>query len=143
MLHVQLINAADTRDERDKKASMALRKCQGEINDLKFINKQLLSRIEGDARKLEGEKARMGQVLEQLGLSLGQEVDSKLLKLNPPSKLINFVPRIDIDTGLGKGYFLCCCPLKCFIYSVVGRTGKTFRLLPSRLPLLCGYDQTG
>eukprot|EP00158_Paraphelidium_tribonemae_P009285 Partr_v1_DN28823_c1_g1_i1_m33374 putative centrosomal protein 135kDa len=100
MLHLHLINAADARDEREKKAQLALRKYQNEIADLQFVNRQLVAKMDGDHRRAESERTRLAQVLDLMGAGVGVEIDSLALRRGVPSTLNNHLPRVDIDDHL-------------------------------------------
>lgn len=75
-LHLDLIKAADTRDDREKRMQIVFKKYQNEIADLKFLNKQQQSRIEMEQRKAESERFRLEQIMSMLGNVVGKEIDS-------------------------------------------------------------------
>ena len=100
MLHVHLINAADSRDEREKKLQLTMRKYQNEISDLQFMNKQLLAKMEAEQRKTDSERNRLGKTLEMVGISVGREIDAQYLKEQAASALSRNAAQIDIKQGL-------------------------------------------
>ena len=125
-LHLDLIRAADLRDERDRKAQLAFRKYQNEISDLKFLNKQLVAKVDEEQRKADAERFRLENIMNLVGATVGKEIEGtlrfpsthpsivaclpaafhhylgKFNKLKISAKLEDQVQRIDVETGLGK-----------------------------------------
>ena len=75
-LHLDLIRAADARDDRDRRTQLAVKKYQNELADLRFMNKQQQSRVEMEQRKAESERFRLEQIMAMLGSVVGKEIDS-------------------------------------------------------------------
>jgi hypothetical protein len=99
---MDLIAAADMRDEFERKSQMAVRRLQNDLTDVKFINRQLMAKIEKDQQRSEAERFRMEQVLQMVGFAASKEVDGTFLKgkIKAPAKAIDQIQRIDIETGL-------------------------------------------
>lgn len=105
---MDLISAADMRDDFERKSQMAIRRLQNDLTDVKFINRQLMAKIEKDQQRSEAERFRMEQVLQTVGFTATKEVDGTFLKgkIKVPTKAIDQIQRIDIETGLGKYSFV-------------------------------------
>jgi hypothetical protein len=76
-LHLDLIRAADLRDERERKAQLAFRKFQNEIADLKFLNKQLVARVDEEQKKADAERFRLENIMTMVGATIGKEIEGK------------------------------------------------------------------
>ena len=98
-LHKDLIKAADLRDERDRKAQLAFRRYQNEIADLKFLNKQLVTRVDQEQRKSDAERFRLENIMNLVGATVGKEIDSKITRIKFEQRLADQVQRIDLDSS--------------------------------------------
>jgi hypothetical protein len=81
-LHMDLIRAADLRDERERKTQLIVRRYQNDIADLNFLNKQLQSKIGNEQRRAEAERFRLEHVMQLIGNTVGKELDGIARGLN-------------------------------------------------------------
>jgi hypothetical protein len=117
-LHLDLIRAADLRDEKDNTAQHAFRRYETQLAELKFMNGHLVAKVEEERTKATSERSRLEHVMTLLGMTVGKEIDGALLpgcgfiadaeihvrnvaKVSAASKLNRHLQRIDIETGLG------------------------------------------
>lgn len=77
-LHLSVIQAADLRDEREKRTQIAMRKYQNDISDLQFLNRQLEAKAQSEKHRAEAERMRLEHILTLIGSQVGREIDGIL-----------------------------------------------------------------
>ncbi|KAJ1517238.1 hypothetical protein HMI54_006436, partial [Coelomomyces lativittatus] len=75
-LHHQLIEQSDTSDQKARKTSSVIRRLENEVNDLKFLNSQYLTRIQQEQKTHDEERKKLDNLLKKWQVWSGQKVSS-------------------------------------------------------------------
>ena len=72
LLHLDLIQQSDQRDQQAKQTTLTIKKLENEINDLKFIHQQAIQKIQSEQNLFDNEKKKWAALL------MSKEEETKL-----------------------------------------------------------------